>query len=170
MAQRFLSLCRRYVVLGATFACLAGINIASDATAEHYLDPRWSVAAGGQLFDNWFNTLMVDAPRAAHPLYPRGGGLYGRDTWRCVSCHGWGTASGTDMNLLDREIAATQSIPARRDLIKLRQIISERGFAGLKDYVKLYGSKGLPAVAGLGVLPQLPSESSQTPQGALSDD
>lgn len=53
--------------------------------------PPADAVRGGQLYDNWYNTLGVTPPESDHPLWsqqqtnPRTGAA----TWRCQTCHGW---------------------------------------------------------------------------------
>lgn len=47
------------------------------------------VAQGGRLYDNWWVTCGLPAPKAAHPAYPAAGPQSGASTWRCKECHGW---------------------------------------------------------------------------------
>ncbi len=49
----------------------------------------WVLTSGGRLYDNWANTLGVDAPGETHPSYPAAGTQSGPGTWRCKECHGW---------------------------------------------------------------------------------
>lgn len=60
-------------------------------------------------------------------------------------------------NDIDAAAAASGSKPLREDLMRLRSIVAESGIAGLRDFVKRNGAIGLPALAGLGVLPALQS-------------
>ncbi|MEO5695531.1 MAG: c-type cytochrome [Burkholderiaceae bacterium] len=47
------------------------------------------VAQGGRLYDNWWVTCGLPAPKATHPAYPGVGKQSGAATWRCKECHGW---------------------------------------------------------------------------------
>ena len=49
----------------------------------------WEVGFGGRLYDNWFNALDMEEPKATHPAYPAAGKKKGSGTWRCKECHGW---------------------------------------------------------------------------------
>jgi len=49
----------------------------------------WSMARGGQLYDNWAEVLEVKLPSETHPSYPATGKQKGGTTWRCKECHGW---------------------------------------------------------------------------------
>jgi thiosulfate dehydrogenase len=48
-----------------------------------------SVARGGLLYDNWWETAGKSEPTGDHPLYPSTGQKSGSTTWRCKECHGW---------------------------------------------------------------------------------
>lgn len=49
----------------------------------------WVLAAGGRIFDNWWDALDRKKPRSGNPSYPASGARTGATTWRCVECHGW---------------------------------------------------------------------------------
>jgi thiosulfate dehydrogenase len=51
-------------------------------------DP-WLLAAGGRIYDNWWEALDREEPEGTHPSYPATGEQSGPDTWRCKECHGW---------------------------------------------------------------------------------
>jgi len=66
-----------------TFAHEAEENEPADET------DIWTIARGGQVYDNWASVLEVDLPEKTHPAYPSAGKKKGADTWRCKECHGW---------------------------------------------------------------------------------
>lgn len=49
----------------------------------------WSIAAGGRIYDNWWEALDRPEPTGMHPAYPASGKASGKNTWRCKECHGW---------------------------------------------------------------------------------
>ncbi len=49
----------------------------------------WILAAGGRIYDNWWEALNVAEPKGTHPSYPASSEKKGKDSWRCKSCHGW---------------------------------------------------------------------------------
>ncbi|MDP3689790.1 c-type cytochrome [Bradyrhizobium sp.] len=49
----------------------------------------WLRAAGGRIYDNWWDALDRRKPEGTHPAYPGAGKRTGANTWRCVECHGW---------------------------------------------------------------------------------
>jgi thiosulfate dehydrogenase len=49
----------------------------------------WLRAAGGRIYDNWWEALDRKKPEGTHPAYPSAGKRAGANTWRCVECHGW---------------------------------------------------------------------------------
>lgn len=49
----------------------------------------WTLAAGGRIYDNWWEALDRDAPEGTNPAYPASGQQTGEVTWRCKECHGW---------------------------------------------------------------------------------
>lgn len=59
------------------------------------------------------------------------------------------------MNEIDRAIAAEKNLPLREDLLRLRDMLSEGGLEGVKDYVKKTGGVGLPAIVAVPTLASL---------------
>jgi thiosulfate dehydrogenase len=49
----------------------------------------WMLAAGGRIYDNWWDALDRKKPDGTNPSYPSTGKRQGATTWRCVECHGW---------------------------------------------------------------------------------
>ncbi len=49
----------------------------------------WTLAAGGRIYDNWWEALDRDEPSSTHESYPASGKQEGAVTWRCKECHGW---------------------------------------------------------------------------------
>ncbi|KAB2913978.1 MAG: hypothetical protein F9K29_15495 [Hyphomicrobiaceae bacterium] len=49
----------------------------------------WLLAAGGRIYDNWWEALDHKKPQGTNPAYPSAGKRTGATTWRCVECHGW---------------------------------------------------------------------------------
>jgi thiosulfate dehydrogenase len=51
----------------------------------------WTLAAGGRIYDNWWDALDRDAPEGTNPAYPTdiNTDQSGEGTWRCKECHGW---------------------------------------------------------------------------------
>ncbi len=49
----------------------------------------WTLAAGGRIYDRWWNALDREEPTTTHPAYPASGKASGSSTWRCKECHGW---------------------------------------------------------------------------------
>ncbi len=86
-------------------ACMAqfsGSASAQDAKPKHDeeaqsfvhgapTDPSeaWTLAAGGRIYDNWWDALDRKKPASGHPSYPADGKGSGPNTWRCKECHGW---------------------------------------------------------------------------------
>jgi thiosulfate dehydrogenase len=55
------------------------------------VDPSeaWMLAAGGRIYDTWWDALDRPKPKGSNPAYPATGKRQGATTWRCVECHGW---------------------------------------------------------------------------------
>jgi hypothetical protein len=51
----------------------------------------WMRAAGGRIYDNWWDALDREEPKTTNPAYPTKANpkVTGADTWRCKECHGW---------------------------------------------------------------------------------
>lgn len=49
----------------------------------------WLLAAGGRIYDNWWEALDRPEPTSTNPAYPATSRQKGADTWRCKECHGW---------------------------------------------------------------------------------
>lgn len=51
----------------------------------------WTIAAGGRIYDNWWEALDRDEPEGTNPAYPVAANQKqtGPGTWRCKECHGW---------------------------------------------------------------------------------
>ncbi len=49
----------------------------------------WLIAAGGRIYDNWWEALDRPEPTSTNPAYPAIGKQSGAVTWRCKECHGW---------------------------------------------------------------------------------
>lgn len=49
----------------------------------------WILAAGGRIYDNWWEALDREEPEGTHPSYPSAGSQKDSTTWRCKECHGW---------------------------------------------------------------------------------
>ena len=50
-----------------------------------------AIRLGGELYDNWFDSLETAPPVGDMPIWSRQttNTTSGPDTWRCVTCHGW---------------------------------------------------------------------------------
>lgn len=57
--------------------------------APQVASPEWTIAAGGRIYDNWWEALDRDEPEGTNPAYPAAGRQAGDVTWRCKECHGW---------------------------------------------------------------------------------
>ncbi len=51
----------------------------------------WLLAAGGRIYDKWWEALDRDEPEGTNPAYPTdvNGKQEGSGTWRCKECHAW---------------------------------------------------------------------------------
>jgi mono/diheme cytochrome c family protein len=61
-----------------------------DAEAnETEVGPAFLISLGGKLYDDLWMVLDQQPPPAANPAFPATNLYSSRDSWRCVSCHGW---------------------------------------------------------------------------------
>lgn len=58
-------------------------------TDEAEVGPTFLVSLGGKLYDDLWIVLDEAPPPDANPAFPAGGLYSTRDSWRCVTCHGW---------------------------------------------------------------------------------
>lgn len=84
-----------------TGAALAEVSIAPQEHGPHqqefvHGEPQvpsleWTIAAGGRIYDNWWEALDRDEPEGTNPAYPVAANAEqtGPVTWRCKECHGW---------------------------------------------------------------------------------
>lgn len=92
---------RRLVVAAACLFALTSGAAAADPV-EHDADQQnvvhgspskptnaWTLAAGGRIYDTWWDALDRKKPEGTNPAYPSTGKRTGATTWRCVECHGW---------------------------------------------------------------------------------
>lgn len=49
----------------------------------------WTIAAGGRIYDNWWEALDREEPEGTNPVYPASAEQSGSGTYRCKECHGW---------------------------------------------------------------------------------
>lgn len=59
--------------------------------APQVASPEWTIAAGGRIYDNWWEALDRPEPTETNPAYPTdiNTNQTGAGTWRCKECHGW---------------------------------------------------------------------------------
>ena len=92
------------LVVAGLFAPLSAVAQVSVAPQEHGPQQQeyvhgapqvpsldWTIAAGGRIYDNWWEALDRPAPEATNPAYPAAANSEqtGEGTWRCKECHGW---------------------------------------------------------------------------------
>jgi thiosulfate dehydrogenase len=79
---------RFFVVILAVFTFVLGVAAVSAAKLPQAGD---DISAGAQLYDGWYASLGISAPKGNHPLWERQttNTRSGPETWRCAECHGW---------------------------------------------------------------------------------
>ena len=53
------------------------------------LGPIFLISLGGKLYDDLWRVLDQEPPGEANPAFPAEGLYASRESWRCVTCHGW---------------------------------------------------------------------------------
>lgn len=77
-----------YATLHAVAAQQSGLSRYTESADKLGADV-WSIARGGQLYDDWGAALDKELPQKTHPSYPSIGKKKGGVSWRCMECHGW---------------------------------------------------------------------------------
>lgn len=78
----------------AALAIAAALLVAATPTrAAHAEDtelgPVFLLSLGGKLYDNAWRILDLSTPEGRNPALADAPSVPRRDTWRCVTCHGW---------------------------------------------------------------------------------
>jgi hypothetical protein len=107
-----------------------------------YEAPSWGEPGSGQATRNWVEKHGERASRIDSPEFRQ---LQAAN------------------NELDTAFAKARDLKTREDIMRLREIISDRGIPGLLEYVRRHGYVGLPALA---LTPGLATLLSQTGAGA----
>jgi len=89
-------------VLGLSLAVALVLPATAQVSGEHFTEAQdfvhgapaepseaWLLAAGGRIYDKWWEALDRDEPEGDNPAYPALGQKSGSNTWRCKTCHGW---------------------------------------------------------------------------------
>jgi len=91
------------LAVSATIALAAGANAQESARPQEHgpnqqyfvhgapqvQSLEWTIAAGGRIYDNWWEALDRDMPEGTNPAYPASAEQSGPGTYRCKECHGW---------------------------------------------------------------------------------
>lgn len=111
---------------------LAGVSAGSvpwSATAaaqDAELGPIFLLSLGGKLYDNAWTILDQQPPEGRNPALEDMSSVPTRETWRCVTCHGW-DYSGVEIEGT-RFPSLSDLIDANPDLIKQRILAPEHPF------------------------------------------
>ncbi|MGE5548588.1 MAG: cytochrome c [Solirubrobacterales bacterium] len=73
--------------LFAAAAALAAMVAGWSATVSA-AEIESTIARGGRLYDTWYKEIKANRPDNPHPSYPAAG-KKAKQSWRCVTCHGW---------------------------------------------------------------------------------
>jgi thiosulfate dehydrogenase len=91
MAQKRTGWLAALIIAGVAFgsgqACAQQLDTAQSGPDE--LGPVFLISLGGKLYDDLWTVTELPPPDGANPAYPANPQIADRDTWRCVSCHGW---------------------------------------------------------------------------------
>ncbi len=79
------------LMLGAAMLPLRGAH-----AQDTELGPVFLLSLGGKLYDNAWTILDINPPGGRNPALEDAVSVASRDTWRCVTCHGW-DYSGTTL-------------------------------------------------------------------------
>ena len=86
---------RKYALAAALAAATTAFSSASAVAQltdeifdEDQLGPVFTLSLGGKLYDDAWSVLELEPPGERNPAFPDRTAPV-RDTWRCVSCHGW---------------------------------------------------------------------------------
>lgn len=83
------------LLLAAGLAGSAGMTVApggegaAPAADDAEVGPTFLISLGGKLYDDLWRVLDQEPPAEANPAFPAVGLYATRDSWRCVTCHGW---------------------------------------------------------------------------------
>ena len=66
-----------------------GFQMEDWAVDDAEVGPTFLVSLGGKLYDDLWTVLDQEPPPGANPAFPVANLYSNRDSWRCVSCHGW---------------------------------------------------------------------------------
>jgi len=90
---------KRLFALAIVATCGLSVPSLAEEKLKHATDERdavfveptsqWMIAAGGRIYDNWWDALDKKKPEGTHPSYPSNGQVKGANTFRCKECHGW---------------------------------------------------------------------------------
>lgn len=80
---------------------------------EREFGDAFVVSLGGKLYDDFWEGSDSTPPKRRNPAFPSDIPANNKDSWRCVSCHGW------DYNGADK---ATDSEQQRRQFVGLRDL------------------------------------------------
>jgi mono/diheme cytochrome c family protein len=67
----------------------AGFQMETQPGEDTELGPVFLLSLGGKLYDDLWRVLDREPPPEANPAFPAAGLYASRESWRCVTCHGW---------------------------------------------------------------------------------
>lgn len=85
----------RALLLFAVVACAgpSGQAVAQESAAGPSgggdVGPTFLTSLGGKLYDDLWRVIDEEPPAGANPAFPATGLSATRESWRCVTCHGW---------------------------------------------------------------------------------
>lgn len=103
---------RRLIV---AFAAIAVVGLSSvPATAAEI---ESTIAKGGRLYDNWYAETKTPRPDDTHPSYPASAKA-SKQTWRCVTCHGWDYNGNEALGIKGINGAAGKDVAAIKAILR----------------------------------------------------
>jgi cytochrome c553 len=129
MASEISSLLRALALSAIVLAGFSAGTLSWNATAAEQdteLGPIFLLSLGGKLYDNAWTILDQRPPEGRNPALADMSSIPTRETWRCVTCHGW-DYSGVEINGT-RFPGLRDLVDSNPDLIKQRILAAEHPF------------------------------------------
>jgi thiosulfate dehydrogenase len=93
--SRKISVLGGILMLASLGGAAAPPALAQDASDETELGPVFLLALGGKLYDDLWTILDELPPEERNPAISGALSVSRRDSWRCVTCHGWDYSGAT---------------------------------------------------------------------------
>ncbi len=107
---------------------------------EREFGDAFVVSLGGKLYDDFWEASDTAPPKRRNPAFPSDMSANDKDSWRCVSCHGW------DYNGADK---TTDSDQQRRQFVGLRQLHGVDPYTVTELFAKAHADHPVQEQAGV---------------------